>query len=80
MSLLEPRPAFFMGFLTWEGVALAHSLDIALNFSFTHFLRLAPLGIAWGLINVGAASSVARFMKWRDARYFREIEERMRHS
>ena len=80
MSLLEPRPAFFMGLPIWEGVALAHSFDMALTFSYIHFLRLAPLGIAWGLINVGAASIVARFMKWRDARYFREIEERMRQS
>ena len=78
--MLEPRPAFVMGLLIWELIVLMHSFDMALNFSFTHFLKLAPLGIVFGLFYVAAASIVARFMKWRDDRYAREIEERMRKT
>ena len=76
----EPRIAFIYGFLLWEVLSLMNSFDVMLNFYLTHFLKLAPLGIVWGLVTVGVFWSADRFMKWRSDRYVREIAERMRKS
>jgi hypothetical protein len=73
-----PRIAFVNGFLLWLVLTFMHSFDAQLNFSLSHFLKVAPLGILGGLVFVGVWWIFARFMKWRSDSYVREIEERMR--
>ncbi len=75
----EPRVAFIYGFVTWEVIIFMHSFDAMMNFSLTHFLRLAPLGIVGGLFTIGLFWSGDRFMKWRSDCYLREIEQCMRN-